>query len=64
MLVSLSLESSSALGMAKPTMTVGQSAVPVEEIEVRFDSQIGIAADARDPDQKFRGREVDPKAYS
>jgi hypothetical protein len=47
--------------MAELLMAARQPAVAIEEVQVRFRSQISVATYSDEPDQDVRGHQVEPK---
>jgi hypothetical protein len=58
MLVSFRLKSSSSCVVAAASMVIGQPLVPIEEIDVGLRREVGIPADARDPNQHNRCHQI------
>lgn len=47
------------VGVTPSPMTFGEPSVSIEEVEMRFGSQIGVSAGAYEPDKRFGSRHVD-----
>ncbi len=61
MIVSFGLKLPRAGFVAAPAVMLGQSLVPVEEVQVGLVREIGVTADTHNPDQYLRCHQVQTK---